>query len=92
IIPTEERVHLSDLSADERKLYDIIVKRFLSLFYEPYKYETIHAVINVNKETFIARETAVIDMGFKKITGNTEEKSKNQLASLQHGKNFTVQS
>ncbi|MDQ0271538.1 DNA topoisomerase III [Cytobacillus purgationiresistens] len=92
IIPTEERVHLRDLDTDERKLYDLIVKRFLTLFYAPYKYETIHAVLNMNKETFIARETAVIDLGFKQITGNTEESnSKNSLTALTQGKTFKVQ-
>ncbi|OAO80358.1 DNA topoisomerase III [Anoxybacillus flavithermus] len=32
IIPTEERLDISKLSADERKLYDLIAHRFLALF------------------------------------------------------------
>ncbi|WP_260842791.1 DNA topoisomerase, partial [Staphylococcus epidermidis] len=41
IIPTEQPVRLSDLSQDEKKLFDLIAKRFLALFYPAYKYETL---------------------------------------------------
>ncbi|MDP4085560.1 MAG: DNA topoisomerase 3 [Bacillota bacterium] len=80
IIPTEERLHLSDLDSDERKIYDLIAKRFLALFYPPYEYETIQAIFKVEDETFTAKETMVIDLGFKKIVEKKE--SKTQMAGL----------
>ncbi|USK45385.1 DNA topoisomerase III [Cytobacillus oceanisediminis] len=92
IIPTEERVHLSDLSADERKLYELILRRFLAIFHNPYKYETIHASIEVNSETFTARETAVIDLGYRKVERSSyEETGKQSLRNISKGQSFTVQ-
>ncbi|URT73291.1 DNA topoisomerase III [Cytobacillus firmus] len=92
IIPTEERVHLGDLSPDERKLYEMILRRFLAIFHNPYKYETIHAAIDVNGETFTARETAVIDLGYRKVERNTEEETgKQSLKNISKGQSFTLQ-
>ncbi|MBN8202396.1 DNA topoisomerase III [Bacillus sp. NTK034] len=92
IIPTEERVHLGDLSADERKLYELILRRFLAIFHNPYKYETIHAAIDVNGETFTARETAVIDLGYRKVEGSSDEEAgKQSLKNISKGQSFTVQ-
>ncbi|HET7580441.1 MAG TPA: DNA topoisomerase, partial [Bacillales bacterium] len=91
IIPTEEPLHLGDLDNDERKLYDIIAKRFLALFYPPYKYESVHAVIDVAGETFSARETVVIDKGFKAVTDKNDDKpSSKQLENLKTGQSFHV--
>ncbi|MGM0778432.1 MAG: DNA topoisomerase III [Bacillota bacterium] len=92
IIPTEERVHLGDLSPDERKLYEMILRRFLAIFHNPYKYETIHAAIDVNGETFTARETAVIELGYRKVERNTEEETgKQSLKNISKGQSFTLQ-
>ncbi|WP_264740301.1 DNA topoisomerase III [Cytobacillus firmus] len=91
IIPTEERVHLGDLSADERKLYELILHRFLAIFHNPYKYETIHAAIDVNGETFTARETAVIDLGYRKVERSSDEETgKQSLKNISKGQSFTV--
>lgn len=92
IIPTEERSHLSDLATDERKLYDLIVKRFLALFHSPYRYEGIKAVIEVAGETFTANDTVIIDLGFKVLT-NIDDTSKSQsLSKIANGQTYTVQS
>ncbi|MDM5226968.1 DNA topoisomerase III [Cytobacillus sp. NJ13] len=92
IIPTEERVHLGDLSADERKLYELILRRFLAIFHNPYKYETIHAAIDVNGETFTARETAVIDLGYRKVEHSSDEETgKQSLKNFSKGQSYTVQ-
>lgn len=66
IIPTEQRLNLSVLDNDERKIYDLIARRFLALFLPAYEYEIIHATIKAEGETFTARETNVIELGFKK--------------------------
>lgn len=91
IIPTEERSHLSDLESDERKLYDMIVKRFLALFHEPYRYEGIKAVIEVVGETFTVNETVVVDPGFKKVTGKEAEPAAQSLANITKGQSLSVQ-
>lgn len=90
IIPTEERLFLRDLESDERKLYDLIVKRFLALFYPAYQYETVRAVFDVNGESFSARETVVVDAGFKAITGKDEELSGQKLGQITKGQSFSI--
>lgn len=91
IIPTEERLHLADLSPDERKLYDLIVRRFLALFYPAYQYEVIHAHFDVEGESLSARETNILELGFKKVLGKDEEDAGTQsLGHLEKGKSYSV--
>ncbi|WP_226645509.1 DNA topoisomerase III [Mesobacillus subterraneus] len=91
IIPTEERLHLADLSPDERKLYDLIVRRFLALFYPAYQYEVIHANFDVEGESLSARETNILEPGFKKVLGKDEDDADAQsLGHLEKGKSYSV--
>lgn len=90
IIPTEQRLNLGELENDERKIYDLIARRFLALFYPAYEYETIHAVFKVEDETFTTRETNVIEPGFKKILGKEETEQAAGLQKLAKGQSFTV--
>ncbi len=91
IIPTEERLHLADLSPDERKLYDLIVRRFLALFYPAYQYEVIHANFEVEGESLSARETNVLELGYKKVLGKDDDDSNKQsLGHLEKGKSYSV--
>ena len=91
IIPTEERLHLADLSPDERKLYDLIVRRFLALFYPAYQYEVIHANFDVEGESLSARETNILEIGFKKVLGKDEDDAATQsLGQLEKGKSYSV--
>lgn len=78
IIVTEQPLHLSKLSSDEFKIYDLIAKRFLSLFYPVHKYEIVKMEIEINGEIFVATEKNVIEMGFKQIyqDGETQEARK----------------
>ncbi len=59
IIPTEESVILEDLDNQERKIYDLVVKRFLAVLSEPYEYEQMTMTGKIGNETFIARGNAV---------------------------------
>lgn len=73
IIPTEEYVNQSAFNDKERKIYDLVVKRFLAVLYPPHEYEqlTIHAAIA--DENFIARGKTVTVQGFKEVYNHTEE-------------------
>lgn len=65
IIPTEERVFLGDLSDKERRIYDLVVKRFLSILCPPFEYEqtTIKGVCE--GETFIAKGNKINKLGWR---------------------------
>ncbi|MBS4177534.1 DNA topoisomerase III [Lederbergia citrea] len=91
IIPTDERPILADLSPDERKLYDIIVRRFLALFYPAYRFETIQVGFQVAEEFFAAKESIVIENGFKSVTGKGEDDHQlKQLSNMQIGQSFEI--
>lgn len=65
IIPTEESVILSDLDDKERKIYDLVVKRFLAVLSKPYRYEQMIIEVDLVGETFTLSEKNVIDPGWK---------------------------
>ncbi|WML42963.1 DNA topoisomerase III [Neobacillus sp. PS3-40] len=91
IIPTEERLQLGSLDSDERKIYDLIARRFLALFYPAYEFETIQAIINIEGETFTSKESTVIDLGFKKVLGKEETESLlTGIQKLTQGQSFIV--
>lgn len=67
IIPTEEPVDLEALGSNERKIYDLVVKRFLAVLSEPYEYEEVRVHAEVEGERFIARGNTVAKLGWKEI-------------------------
>lgn len=91
IIPTEQPVFLHKLDNDEKKIYDLIVKRFLALFYPKHKYEVIATTLTIGGHSFIIHETNVIEPGFKALTG-TKAASNTLLSSLKQGQEVGVSS
>ncbi|MCJ7840441.1 DNA topoisomerase 3 [Lederbergia sp. NSJ-179] len=91
LIPTDERPKLGSLSTDERKLYELIVQRFLALFYPKYRYETIQVEFQVAGHTLSAHESIVRDSGFKIVTGKEDENAREgQMGNLKKGMTFSV--
>jgi len=67
IIPTEQFVNLAALSNDERKLYDLIVRRFIALFYGPYRYDETSVVLAAGKDMLYAKGKIEKEKGWKEI-------------------------
>lgn len=67
IIPTDEFVNLSALSGDERKLYDLIVRRFIALFYPPLRYDETAVRLKAGDERFYAKGRVLKDEGWKEV-------------------------
>ncbi|NIK70183.1 DNA topoisomerase III [Paenibacillus sp. BK720] len=72
IIPTDEYVNLSALGNDERKLYDLIVRRFISLFYPPYTYDETSVVLTVGQDKLYAKGKVQKDIGWKELYGGSD--------------------
>jgi DNA topoisomerase-3 len=70
LIPTEEYVSLEDLEANERKIYDLIVLRFISVFYNPYEYEQTVITADIEGECFKASGKTETSIGWKQIYKN----------------------
>ncbi len=81
IIPTEQTPLLSDLSDKERKIYDLVVKRFLSVFMKPYIYEQTTMLAKMGQESFVAKGKRVVSLGFKEIY-HVDEEEGDGLANL----------
>ena len=73
IIPTEERVFLSELSDKERKIYDLVVKRFLSVLSSAYEYEQISIEAKIDDEKFVAKGKKIINLGWRENYLNIDE-------------------
>lgn len=86
IIPTEERAFLGDLSDKERKIFDLVVKRFLAVLCPPYEYEQTSIKAAIDKETFIAKGNKVISLGWKETYKDKED----ELASIPEIKNNDI--
>lgn len=65
IIPTEERVFISNLSEKERKIFDLVVKRFLSVLCPPFEYTETKVKGNVDGEIFVAKGNKINSLGWK---------------------------
>lgn len=81
IIPTGQLTELGSLSDLQRRVYDLIVRRFLSIFYPAAEYETIKLVVQVGAEQLFASAKVLKNPGFLEIMGrpgndeNKEEES-----------------
>lgn len=73
IIPTEQFVNLTRMSNEERKIYDLVVRRFLSVLYPPCEYEETTLVAECAGEEFVARGDVIISLGFREVYENPEE-------------------
>lgn len=73
IIPTEQYVNLANMSLDERKIYDLVVRRFLAVLSPPSVYEEVTIKIDVENEEFIAKGKIVKSLGYKEIYENSSE-------------------
>lgn len=82
IIPTEEKVILSSLSDAERKIFDLVVKRFLSVLFPPYKYEQLRIELEVCSEIFVATGNHPIQLGWKEVYSKDQNLQENKEVSL----------
>ncbi|MCI8638844.1 MAG: DNA topoisomerase III [Coprococcus sp.] len=81
IIPTEQFVRLEDMTNEERKIYDLVVRRFLAVFYPPFMYEQTQIRAEFGGETFAASGRIVKNAGWKEVyenlgTDSEEEETK----------------
>jgi len=65
IMPTGRRA--SNLSADEQKLFDLIIRRFVSEFYPPAQYKAHTVLTEVSGETFKTNVKELLDKGWKVV-------------------------
>lgn len=72
IMPTMKKPQ--GLSPDEKKLYDLIVRRFLSHFYPAAEYKVHTVMTEVEKESFRTTVKQLLSLGWKVIYSNDAAK------------------
>ena len=73
IIPTEQFVSLEHMTIDERRIYDLVVRRFLAVLYPPYEYEQVSLTVDIGGEQFAAGGRTVKASGWKEVYETGEE-------------------
>ncbi|MEK4031151.1 DNA topoisomerase III [Pseudobacillus sp. FSL P4-0506] len=89
IVPTEQTAILGDLSDKERKVYDLIVKRFLAVLLPPFEYEQTTVEAKIGSETFTAKGKVITSLGWKEVYGK-EEDDETSLPSVKNGAELEV--
>jgi DNA topoisomerase III len=85
IIPTEQPLELKNLDNDERRLYDLIARRFLTVLYPPFRYDQTTIVTEVEGERFYSSGKVVKDNGWRAVVaavGSVNEKEEDDSDSL----------
>ena len=67
IIPTEQFVQLDHMTNEERKIYDMVVRRFLAVLYPPFEYEQVTMEAKAAGESFAASGKVVKNQGWKEV-------------------------
>jgi DNA topoisomerase III len=73
IIPTEDVHTLSRLTADERRIYDLVARRFLAVFHPEARSEATTVVTEAGGERFRSRGKVLVKPGWRAVYGATAE-------------------
>ncbi|MGD6892444.1 DNA topoisomerase III [Bacillus mobilis] len=97
IIPTEGYVNFSAFTDKERKIYDLVVKRFLAVLFPAFEYEQLTLRTKVGNETFIARGKTILHVGWKEVYENrfedddaTDDVKEQLLPRIEKGDTLTI--
>lgn len=83
IIPTEQFVQLDHMSSEERKIYDLVVCRFLAVLYPPCEYEQIKLTGSCAGEKWTAGSRMMKEAGWQQVyESEWEEEEDNPLMTV----------
>ena len=71
IIPTEQFVQMEHMTNEEKKIYDLVVRRFLAVLYPPFEYEQTQIIAEAGGQKLIASGKTVICQGWKEVYENS---------------------
>lgn len=82
IIPTDESIAVSRLSGEERNIYDLVVKRFISVMMPPYEYIQTEIKADIEGEMFIYKGNVSKKYGWKRIYKNDRCDDENGMSGI----------
>jgi DNA topoisomerase III len=69
IIPTDVPHDVSTFSPDERRIFDLVARRFLAIFHPPARYARTEIVTLVEEERFRTRGKVTLEAGWRGVYG-----------------------
>lgn len=96
IIPTDKFTNVSRLGSDEQNIFNLILKRFIAIFYPHYIYTQTKVIIHVEEENLIAKGKVIDQLGWMLfyISNNKTDKKKNDedqtLPLMKQGQEVTI--
>lgn len=73
IIPTEQFVQLQNMTSEERKIYDLVVRRFLAVLYPAAEYDETVITAEIGGEIFTARGKVMRTPGWREVYESADE-------------------
>ncbi len=87
IIPTGQGFeNYESLPELQKKVYKVVVKRFLAIFYPPAEYNKVNVTVNIENETFYASGKVCINRGYLDVL-KPEKKEEQSTANAQNVEN-----
>ncbi len=84
--------NITNISGRDAKLYDLIMRRFLSTFGDPAVRETVQLAIDVNNEKFLTKGTRTIEKGWHEFYGHLVRLEEEELPHVEKGEEVKVKS
>ena len=78
IIPTGQTSGIDRMDALHQQVYELIVRRFLSIFYPPAEYNTVKIQIDIENESFFSSAKVLKSPGYLVIAGILQEKKEEE--------------
>ena len=95
IIPTPRKPQLSSLKEEEKRIYDLIAQRLITVFYPAYEYESTQVILSVGEDHFLAKGRHVTVPGYMALPVNQYKKKnaseEEELPELVKGEHLPVQ-
>lgn len=89
IIPTGQLTELNSLNSLQKAVFELIVRRFLSIFYPPAEYQNVKIIVAVaaeqKTEQFFASAKLLKSPGYLEIAGIPKKKDKNDPNNSERG-------
>ena len=85
IVPTEKTANLSALPIDERNIYDMVVRRLISIHYPDYEYESAKIITNVEGRDFKSTGSTPVAEGWRALYRDEKKKDETVLPAVDVG-------
>lgn len=90
IIPTGQGLNaLHSVSGNSQKVYEVIARRFLSIFYPPAVYQKVSLTTKAEGESFFSSFKVLLDEGYLKVAQNSFSRKKNGESANSKGSSNT---